>query len=104
MNFRSASVKSLPRAQCDVLLYCSDSHGDSTHSGVAHSGGLCTLGAIHSQFEARTVSTKGAHQVAAAVQVATGLTTLSRVCSGTAFPSCVISCNFSAARYILMVV
>ena len=33
------------------------------------------------------MSTKEAHQGAAAVQAATGLTTLSRVCSGTAFPS-----------------
>ena len=36
-------------------------------------------------------TSKEAHQGAAAVQAATGLTALSRVCSGTAFPSCVVS-------------
>ena len=56
------------------------------HTSPKQRAPIHTGGAVHSQFEARTVSAKEAHQGATAVQAATGLTTLSRVCSGTAFP------------------
>ena len=49
--------------------------------------------AVHTQFEARAMSTKEAYQSAVSVQVARGLITSSRVHSGTAIPSCVVCHN-----------
>ena len=71
------------------------------HTSPEQRAPIHTGGAVHSQFEARTVSTKEAHQGATAVQAATGLTTLSRVCSGTAFPSCVVSRIFTLLHTFL---